>query len=56
MVTGQRAVAVMSQYEGTEGKWLELDEWEKSFVEKEKVIKHKTIKHKIKKRLILKRK
>jgi len=51
MVTGQRAVAVMSQYEGTEGKWLELDEWEKSFVEKKKLIKHKK-----KKRLILKRK
>ena len=48
MVTGQRVVGVMSPYEGTEGKWLELDEWEKSFIEDEKpkILKSK-VKHKI---------
>lgn len=35
MVTGQRCVGIMSPYEGIEGKWLDLDEWEQSFLEDE---------------------
>lgn len=48
MITGQRAIGVMSSFTGTEGKWLEPDEWERSFVDAPRpVVKHK-IKHKIK--------
>ena len=41
MITGQRVVGVMSPYEGAEGKWLELDEWEKTFVKGNKKVMHK---------------
>lgn len=52
MINGQRCVAIMSPYEGTEGKWLELDEWERSFLDEPKVkhkkpiVKQKMMKHK----------
>jgi hypothetical protein len=29
-ITKQRAIAVMSSYKGSEGKWMELSEWEKT--------------------------
>lgn len=55
MITGQRVVGIMSVYEGVEGKWLDLDEWEKSFIDKPKKIKHKKV-LKAKKRMIVKTK
>lgn len=46
MINGQRCIAIMSPYEGTEGKWLDLDEWELSFLEDEKQVKESKVKHK----------
>lgn len=57
MVTGQRTIGVMTPYEGAEGKWLDPNDWELSFLDKPKILKtKKKIKHKKRKRLTLKRK
>lgn len=43
MITGQRCIGIMSPYGGTEGKWLNVDDWERSFTEEPVKIKHKKV-------------
>jgi len=47
MITGQRCVGVMNSYKNTEGKWLEVNEWERSFLYSKKLKKKLKIKRKV---------
>lgn len=56
-VNGQRFMGVMSSYEGIEGKWLDPDSWELSFLKDESVKSEIVVKHKkvLKKKLVFKK-
>lgn len=56
--TGQRVIGVMQPFTGTEGKWLEPDDWEMSFIEDEKSQKKVMTKNKVmtKKKIMTKNK